>query len=209
MAQIWNQDAVQVTVEGRLNQQLYINRWYVAKRDRTTPWTQAQVVEAGNKAAAFWELDLLPLLSNTLFINEIRTRVMAPNVALQSILPVVLQGGDVNEPVPNNVALCVTLSTGFAGRAARGRMYLGGIPGQRVVINEITTAYAELVNDAFQAGLISRYANTGTTDMDVVIYSQFEDNQLRDQARLTVVTEAAVRDRTVDSQRRRLPGRGR
>jgi hypothetical protein len=209
MAQVWNPDATQVTIEGRLLGQQYINRFYTAIATSAAPMNSSQLQEVCAKTATFLELNLLPLLSNTLQITEVRARVMAPDVALQYILPVELVGEQVGAVLPNNVSACVSLSSGFAGRGGRGRMYVGGIPQATVSQSTFTSGFVENLNTAFQTGLLARMSETGpTTSFDVVIYSQFTGKIQRTEALLTTVTSAALRDNIVDSQRRRLPGRG-
>jgi hypothetical protein len=209
MASVWNPDAAQVTLEGRLLGQQYINRFYVRKQGPPSAWTGAQLLEACQKAEAFLSLNLAPLLSNQLTFTEVRARVMVPDVAAQVILPVAVTGGRVAEALPNNVAACMTLSSGFAGRGGRGRMYVGGITGGDVTQSTFNAAFIEDLNDAFQTGLLVRFSETGPdTPMDIVIYSQFLNDAPRSEALLTVVQSIAMRDNIVDSQRRRLPGRG-
>jgi hypothetical protein len=208
MPTVWNPNAVQVTIEGRLLGQQYINRFYVRRQVATIPWTDVHLEEACSKAEAFLNLNLAPLLSSQMVFTEIRARVMAPDLAPQFILPVNIQGGNQTQPLPNNVAACMTLSTGLAGRGGRGRMYVGGITRDAVQNSSFFPNFANTLNAAFQSGLLVRFSETGNTSMRLVIYSQFQNNQPRPQALLTDVTAISMRDNTVDSQRRRLPGRG-
>lgn len=209
MPQVWNPEATQITIEGRLLGQQYINRFYVARAGNSAALNAALLQEAAEKTASFLELNLLPLLSAQLVINEIRARVMAPDLALQYILPVSLNGDVLGSVLPNNVAACMTLSSGFAGRGGRGRMYVGGIPSSAVTASSFDPDFVTAMNTAFQSGLLVRMSETGDEGpLDIVIYSQFQGGQPRTEALLTNVTSISMRDTTVDSQRRRLPGRG-
>lgn len=209
MAETWNPAAAQVTMEGLLDGQQYINRFYVTRADGQAEWNRLALEEAAEKAETFFGTNLAPLVVNELRLTEIRVRQMVPGIAPQFILASGLEGTDASEPSPNAIAACMTLSTGFAGRSARGRMYVGGVPANVVNGNTFDNTYVVEMNNAFQSGLLSRFANTGNIDMQVVIYSQFENGVLRPQAVLTPVTTISMRDNIVDTQRRRLPGRGR
>lgn len=209
MAQVWNPSAVQVTIEGLLLGQQYINRFYVAKQGTSTPWTGAQLLEVAEKTEAFLELNLAPLQSGILSYSEIRARIMVPDVAQQVILPVAITGSGAGATLPNNVAACMSFSSGFAGRGGRGRYYVGGILEAQVSNSTFEPAYVTALNDAFTSGLLVRMSETGTEGpVDVVIYSQFFNKLPRSEALLTVVNSMAMRDNVVDSQRNRLPGRG-
>lgn len=208
MAQVFNPLAAQITMEGLLYGQQYINRFYVTRTDGL-PWDVASLDEAAQKAESFFGTDLAPLVVTGLQMTEIRARQMAPDIALQVIRPTGLAGTSPEEPSPNAIAACMTLSTGLAGRSARGRLYVGGIPENATNGNQFTALYVAELNNAFQDGLLSRFANTGTVDMQIVVYSQFTGSAERPVALLTPVTAIGMRDNVVDTQRRRLPGRGR
>ena len=208
MAQVWNPAALQITAEGSISGQQYINRIYVRKQGAIPVWTLEEIDEAVDKMEVFLTTDLAPLLSGNLTFTEIRARVMAPDLALQRIAAVSIQGASVEPPMPNNVSACVTLSSGFAGRGGRGRFYVGAIPRTAVSNSTFDTEFVSDIGVAFTTGLLARFSETGTVPMDVVIYSQQVDGADRPTALLTTVLTAGMRDNVVDSQRRRLPGRG-
>lgn len=113
-------------------------------------------------------------------------------------------GANVQEPLPGNVALCMSLRTAQRGRSFRGRSYIVGLTENQVSGNLLTApaaaawlaAYDELVN----------LLNTGPYILSVC--SKRTGGNPRAQGVLTPVIDAVLVDNVVDSQRRRLPGRG-
>lgn len=208
MPDVYNPLAVQLVMSGTLNGQLYQNTFYVRKQSGDG-WLPEQVEEAVGKLALFWELDLAPLLTNQMTMTEFRGRVMTPIGAAQSIQFGSTAGSRTDEPMPNHIAFCVRASTGFAGRAAAGRTFVGGLTMAQVATNSIVLLDANNIIDAFNTGFRSRLINTGTVPMVPVVYSRFAAGGPRPTALLTDITSYGFFDLTVDSQRRRLPGRGR
>jgi hypothetical protein len=70
------------------------------------------------------------------------------------------------------------------------------------------------LNATFVSNLIAAYeslmdAATFTDDWSWIVYSRFENGDPRPEALIAPVDAVVFTDRTIDSQRRRLPGRGR
>lgn len=107
-------------------------------------------------------------------------------------------------PAPNNVAACVTLRTDLRGRAYRGRTYVGGIALGSIDNQNLSSIAETAINDAF-ASLV---ATAQAERVPLVIVSRQLNNAPRTTAAVTPVTSASLRDSVLDSQRRRLPGRG-
>lgn len=113
--------------------------------------------------------------------------------------------GQLTSPsMPSGVTVAVSWRTGFSGRSFRGRTYHVGLVEGQVVDNEIDSAthttliggYAQLVTDL------------ATADTPLVIASRYTNNAPRVTGVATVVLSVLI-DTFIDSQRRRLAGRGR
>lgn len=115
--------------------------------------------------------------------------------------------GAVSSPyVPNNVALVATLRTALRGRSYRGRFYLGGIPqAQLSGANYIADSYAATFRTAMLALMTD--ADIAALEATWGVVSLRHDNAARSTGVFTPITTVDV-DPTIDSQRRRLPGRG-
>lgn len=108
--------------------------------------------------------------------------------------------------MPNNVTACVSFRTAFRGRSFRGRNYMPAIPISAVTgLNELTTGYMNNVANRY-ANLI---ANPILPSWSWVVVSRFTNNAPRTSGIGTPVVSVIFADNTVDSMRRRLPGRGR
>lgn len=105
--------------------------------------------------------------------------------------------------LPNNVTLALKWGTGFTGRSYRGRTYHIGLVEGLVTLNnvpadslaQIISTYDELRQACDSAGY------------PLVVVSKFANNAPRALAITTPVT-TVTSDGVIDSQRRRLPGRG-
>jgi hypothetical protein len=121
------------------------------------------------------------------------------------VTPGTVVGSNAGAALPNNVTACVSLRSNFAGRSARGRLYWQALTETQVVGNTIDTSVAGDIVAAVQAidvamtGLgyelsIVSYINNGAPRVGGPVYF--------------FVSDILMTDFTVDSQRRRLPGRG-
>lgn len=106
--------------------------------------------------------------------------------------------------LPSNVSLVIKWTTTQRGRSFRGRTYVPGLAAAFVSANTITPTYhATVVGAASQLWSAIRAKN-----WDLVVVSYCNEKEWRTSAAVTQITGWSV-DTTLDSQRRRLPGRGR
>lgn len=108
------------------------------------------------------------------------------------------QGQLVEDSEPGGVAFCVSLRTALAGRTTRGRKYYSGL-----AVGDVT---GNMFN-ATRAGVLVAAVNSLISDLNANLtpLSIFSRTALT----LVTVTTATQVDLAVDSQRRRLAGRGR
>lgn len=142
---------------------------------------------------------VLPL-SNFISYNTFTARYLGDPAGPESTLFVSggMAGGGSGPCEPGNVAFCVSLRTAFAGRRFRGRKYFSGIPTSMQVENTVDNAFGDAMVAAVQ-DLISNLATNGTP---LAIISNTG-------LAVTDVVAAIATDYYIDSQRRRLTGRGR
>lgn len=107
-------------------------------------------------------------------------------------------------PLPNNITLVIKWLTTQRGRSFRGRTYVPGISSGQVVKNTAQASLVTLVSTAastlFSAVAVQNYS--------LCVVSYCNDKAWRTTGVQTPITAWSV-DTTVDTQRRRLPGRGR
>lgn len=157
--------------------------------------------------AAWFQAALLPLLSNGYTFREVYcvdlTTASSPTGTAAPVGTAV--GGTSGDPLPGNVALCVSFRTIGRGRSFRGRNYVCGLVEPNVSGNTISQTWADNVAAAYEQLLIpDEFVN-----LPWVVVSRYTNNQPRAAGITSNIINALVVDNTVDSQRRRLPGRGR
>lgn len=111
-------------------------------------------------------------------------------------------GGDQE---PNNVTVVTKLVSGLTGRSRRGRSYFAGMDEGSLAASrqEITPAFQTSLQDAF----LDLMAALILEGFKLVVNSQWSGGVQRVTGVNTEVIDA-ITDLTLDSQRRRLPGRG-
>ena len=117
-------------------------------------------------------------------------------------LPMV--GTRVGAALPNNVALTITKRTARRGRSYRGRLYHMGLTEADVTGNTVTPAVVTSIVNDYLLLLTRTTADGGYT---MVVVSRQLNNVVREVGVVEPVT-GMTSDGVVDSQRRRLPGRG-
>jgi hypothetical protein len=106
--------------------------------------------------------------------------------------------------LPGGSSLCISLKTAQSGRSHRGRKYMFGLPESSQSGNQMNTAYVEDAGATFGA-LITAIEDANKF---LVVVSRFLEGVLRLEAVVTRVIAAVGVDVNIDSQRRRLTGRG-
>jgi hypothetical protein len=157
--------------------------------------------------------DLMPLLSASIQVFELVGKLLdaASSVGFTLAVSPPVSGGDINEAMPNHVSYAISFKTGLSGRSFRGRNYVPGL----------TTASVEgnVISSATRTGLLDFYttvldmATTASVIMVVVSrYSGIDPVTKKPIPRVTGITTPilsfSTADLVIDSQRRRLPGRG-
>lgn len=178
----------------------------------STP-TAAMLTDLNNELLAWWIDAYAPLVSTAVSLREIvctdQTSATGPQVSLPA--PPGSDGTDSAPPLPNNVTLAVSFRTALRGRSFRGRNYIVGITEDSNTGSEVTGAYASAVSAAYEQ-LLSGGGVLG--DEIWVVASRFSGVDVnghpipRVAGISTPITSVVVVDLTIDSQRRRLPGRG-
>lgn len=188
--------AYQVEARGTLFGQLVENVWHVIGPDPFDPTIAADVAATFQTGYA----NIYASLSQDIDLREIFVHNLNGVVSGESTLAITppAAGGIVEDSAPGNVAICLSLRTALAGRSTRGRKYLSGLPKGDVVGNTVNTVTVGNILVAI-SDLIAALLTNGTP------LAVFSPTHLL----LTQVSAVTAVDFNVDSQRRRLTGRGR
>jgi hypothetical protein len=168
--------------------------------------TTTELTSYAQDFKTWWDTNIKPLVKNTVSLNSIVATALdtatSPGIVYTTGLPIVGTNGGVEMPM--NVTFAVRWLTALRGRSFTGRTYHVGI----VTINTIgstiepvakgviTTAYNNLVGIMSGAGV------------GLAVVSYRHNLAARTAAVATLITGCSI-DGDLDSQRRRLPGRGR
>ena len=200
----YNGNIAKLTLVGSWNGQLYNNVTYWDQDSGA--WDAADLVNLAVAYGTWVQEELAPILSEAIQFTRVDALSMvgpeAPFGNLVFGAPVV--GGLEVESVSNSLAACLTITTPFSGRSSRGRQYVGGLAAADVVENVIQPAKVAALNNAF-AELID---GAGFDGFHLGVYSQFSGGEERPAGVFRRAISIQLRDNIIDSQRRRLPGRG-
>jgi hypothetical protein len=169
-------------------------------------------VDSGSMAALatavrnWWNGQVRTLLTVSLITREVYVTSQesnsAPTYSTVANLP---STGAVNAiPTPNQCALVISFRTAARGRGARGRNYVAGLPQSTLNSNDYDTSTVNALQTAYNS-LIGVAADAG---WEWVVVSHYDNKVPRIAGLGRPVISALCVDPTVDSQRRRAPGRG-
>jgi len=116
-----------------------------------------------------------------------------------------IAGVNSNPAAPGNVTVAVKLATGFTGRSRRGRKFIVGLTEGSTEGNMLESGTRTAIQDAYDTLLAE--IDPAVPDGQLVIVSFCDNGDWRDDALVTRVLTASVNPE-LDSQRRRLSGRG-
>lgn len=174
--------------------------------DKASAWDSASLLAAADQLRDSWATNMIPLLGGSATFTEVFARDLstAESFEATSVVSPPLTGAG-GLAAPNNVTLCVSFRSGVAGRSNRGRNYWLSVPRSELVA-------ANTLDVDYVAAIVSAYgqmqSDMGDLGYTWVIASRYHNKVQRTSGTTQVVTGILAVDGTVDSQRRRLPGRG-
>lgn len=194
----------QVTLKMSYFSQTIVNTLYFLK---SGGFSGTDLADLANAAAQWWGDNMVSALSTdiTLFAAEARD-ISTESGPVSEFFPVTPIPGTVASPgLPGNVAWTIQFKTGFAGRSFRGRNYISGIAETGASGNQIALSIAADIVAAYV--VLNSDLNTVLAVQHVVV-SRFTGGAPRTTGIATAVETYGYFDLFLDSQRRRLTGRG-
>ena len=192
------------------NSQQVVNTLYF---HQTGAWNAITLSNLASTVMTWWDTHIQPLVSNTIALVEVSATDLttATSTAVDfPVSPPLIGAASVNS-VPNNCSIALTFKTGSRGRSFRGRNYVAGIPGTQVANNIVDGGLIEDLITAYELHISETGPDTGS---EWVVVSRFSGVDAdgkpipRTTGLFTPIISVGVFDQIVDSQRRRLPGRG-
>jgi hypothetical protein len=205
MAFIPVENCAKIVIEGTVDGQQVDNDLYF--RHTTGAITEADLVSLTSQIASWMGSTYAPLLNVAWQGSRVKGRALDFSfgfVAETSMVGTV--GGVSGEAAPNNCSMSVSFRTSFAGRSFRGRNYVPCLTNSQVTGNVIDTGFITDVIAAYTDLIFPGVSAPPGWEWAVV--SLFTLGAPRVAGVFTAVTSVIVVDNIVDSQRRRLPGRG-
>lgn len=152
-----------------------------------------------------WGTFLKPLTHSASSLITVKCTALddefAPGIEYTTGLPIA--GTRTGTQAPNNVTVATRFLTALRGRSFRGRAYHIGISTTDISGNEITSTFQTNLRNAW-IGLMSIES---TPVFAQCVVSRYQGGVLRPEGHAQDITNVQI-DKTLDSQRRRLPGRG-
>lgn len=175
----------------------------------------ADLLSLGGDLIAWWGDNIAPQVSAAAELIEIvctsLTSDTSPSVT--SVPPVAALGLVSGDFLPTNASLAVSFRTNLRGRSFRGRNYVIGLTESQVTGNHVSNVSVAAYKAAYEVLLPA--GGAFTDDWAWVVVSRFHGVDVnhkpipRTAGVRTAVTSVVIVDDVIDSQRRRLPGRGR
>lgn len=171
----------------------------------------SQMLDLGTAVGTWWADEVAPFLSQEITLTRVdvsgQESLSSPGVSIPRIPADA--GSVADNALPANCALCISFRTSLGGRSFRGRNYVAGVTEGNSGGSSIATANANGILSAYNALQSFVSANVLSESWQWVVVSKFSGGLPRASGVTTPITSAILVDYVVDSQRRRLPGRGR
>jgi hypothetical protein len=167
----------------------------------------AQAIGLMNDLLVWWTSLLSNYLSEDISLRELNVTDLssASGYSVSQAAPTPNPTGQVvASGLPGNVAICVSFRTPNRGRSFRGRNYVAGLAETQVTGNTLDATRVAGILGSYQ-GIPSSIVSSA---WDWVVVSRFSGGAPRAAGVATDVTSVVIVDDFVDSQRRRLTGRG-
>jgi hypothetical protein len=195
----------QIQVFGRIDGQQTINDLYFASG--AVPITDTDLLALASAIDVWAGTAWVTLLSSAFTYQRVHARSLeGPAAPIADVTDSAAAGGAGGAFVPNNVAPCISFRSSAAGRSGRGRNYIPGVAQSVVDGNNLTGGFAADMVASYQSLLPGgAFAPDGWA---WVIVSRFTAGAPRAEGIAQGVLRVLFTDLVVDSQRRRLPGRG-
>lgn len=202
MAFIPTPNTARVSLTFTQDGQQLVNVFYFTKDDGYT--SEVELEALAQSVVDNWRIHVLPMqvADVTGVIVKAVDTSQPDGFGTEFIDP--MTGTNAGTAMPVNDTFCIKWVTGRVGRSYRGRTYHIGLMSQAVADSKVlvgsATDFVEAYNGWFEAML---------ADGNQLVIASFTHNGApRTSAVITFVTGATYADLNLDSQRRRLPGRG-
>lgn len=163
-------------------------------------WDLAKMQDLSDELKAWWDSPYGDQMSNQVQLEQVQVRLLDPlnPLALDDTVGLPIGGANPNIHEPFNVTSTISWRTGLAGRKFRGRNYVVGLCENNTNEDDTVSSDTVIALSAAAQNLLTRAA---TLAANLVVFHLANNT-------FTPVISYVI-ENIIDSQRRRLPGRGR
>lgn len=175
--------------------------------EKSSPWSVANLQVMAEALMDWWKDNFVSISPLTVAIERIDSRDLTVEAAPFHSLPCLTgcTGTGTSPQLPNNVTVAVKWTGGLTGRSQRGRTYHVGLTEAQVEGDAVSVVSGAVILASYQAILSA--ISTAILGAKLVIVSYISGGVPRTVGQTTDVLTGSL-DLTIDSQRRRLAGRG-
>src|SRR3954454_8148364 len=172
-------------------------------------WDAAKLNEIAGTFAGWWTTIGKAQMHNSVTLQRVVGKdISAENgIGVEYTQGLPATGTLAGNPLPNNCALAVKWGTGISGRGFRGRTFHFGMTSEQLdpTRNAVQAGVQTAIRSAYDA--LRTALDNATLGVEFVVVSRWYNKVLRMPAITTPISGVSV-EPTIDSMRRRLPGRG-
>jgi hypothetical protein len=203
MASVWNSEVARADIKVMVFGQIVENTLYFIL---TGGWSEAGLTDLASALIAWWIAHMRDQTSSDATLMGVTATSMASETApsVDVSAPADTTGNADFPAQPGNVTFTTQFRTTGRGRSSRGRNYAMGVPSNVVTGDTVSLTWASALAAAYAA----LNADLDSIGCQHVVYSRVADGVARAVGLAQLVTAYGFADLNLDSQRRRLAGRG-
>jgi len=169
----------------------------------------SEVAQLSSSVAEWAVGALCPVLSEDYIYKRTEARGIWDQAqpAITNVVGTNTPGAVASPGAPGGTCIAVSFRTAYGGRSYRGRNFVSGFPLNACEGNQLATAYASGIVEAYEA-LVPDYVADDLPNAVHVVASRFSLGAPRVTGITTPINAYLMVNRDLDSQRRRLTGRG-
>jgi hypothetical protein len=175
---------------------------------KSSPWSVTELENLANDMITNWVLFIANITSNSVQFAGVKATDLTTqtSASVTQLAPPGTSGRDPNAPLPAGVTKAIKLNTAARGHSAHGRLYFIGLTENDFIDNQITVAKRDAIVSGWADTI---FAVAGSSSAAPVIVSLCHNNVWRTTGTIEFVLSLGCSNLNLDSQRRRLSGRGR
>jgi len=170
-----------------------------------SPAAAADLQAINTYLIAWWSNNIAANLSEDIVLVEVTSIAQDSSSAPSVSVGTVVEGGIIGGALPGNCCITLKFNTNARGRTGRGRNYISGLRETDVQGNQIDAARAEALRAGYD---MLRTGTPPIVGMNWILASFQQDGVPRGQGQVRDIIGVQVVNLDIDSQRRRLTGRG-